>query len=65
MSRYRSSAAQERADQKYQRSWRLAAAFSRGRRYPRTPPLETGTLIVAECLNSEIHVEGRRSPLTE
>ena len=65
MSRYGSSGTQERADHKNQRSWRPAAAFSRGRRYPRTPALETGIPIVVDFLNSQIHDERRRAELTE
>jgi len=65
MSRYRSSGTEQRANHKNQRSWRPAAAFSRGRRYPRTPTLETGILIVVNFLNSQIYVERRRTELTE
>ena len=65
MSRYRCSGAQERTHHKNQSSWRPAAAFSRGRRYPRTPSLVTGILIVVDFLNSQIHDERRRTELTE
>jgi hypothetical protein len=65
MSRYRSSGAQEGAHHKNQPSWRPPAESSRGRRYPRTSPLETGILIVVDFLNSQIHDERRRAELTE
>jgi hypothetical protein len=60
MRQYSSSGAQERANLKIRRSWRLAAAFSQGRWYPRTPALKTGNLIVVDFLNSQIHDERRR-----
>jgi ABC-type transporter Mla subunit MlaD len=57
--------AQEQANPRNQPSWRPTAAFSRGRRYPRTSPLETGILIVVDFLNPQIHDERRRAELTE
>jgi len=65
MSCYGHRARENGADHRNRRSWRPAAAFSRERPYPKASPLETGILIFVDCLNSEIHVEGRRLALTE
>ena len=65
MSRSRSSGAHKLANHENHPSWRPAAAFSRGRWYPRTPSLVTGILIVVDFLNSQIHDERRRTELTE
>ena len=59
------SCAREQANPENRRSWRPATAFSRARRYPRTPALMKGILIVVDFLNSQIHDERRRAVLTE